>query len=176
MLVFRTNNSLTFTQFYMQATKIYSHNRTREEGEKKVQIMQPPVGQRLLLHEVSRSHTATHHSRQHTSGRVISPSQRPLPDNKQQSQQTGIPIGFEPTISAGERPQTYALRGRPRDHWDWHKVCSRNRKNKIIQGTDFSQSDRKCTFVERMFMQKTKMFIVEKLPKIHLMIRLLEPQ
>ena len=41
----------------------------------------PPVGQGLLIREVSRSHTTTHHSRQDSSGRVISPSQRPLPDN-----------------------------------------------------------------------------------------------
>jgi len=42
---------------------------------------------------------------------VISSSQRPLPDNTRHSQQTNIhaPVGFEPTISAGERPQTYAL-------------------------------------------------------------------
>ena len=69
----------------------------------------PPVGQGLLIQEVSRSHT-THHSPQDSSGRVISTSQRPLPDNTQHSQQTSMPlVGFEPTISAGERPQTYAL-------------------------------------------------------------------
>jgi len=45
---------------------------------------QPPVGQDLLIYEVSRSHT-THHSRQDSSGRVIRPSQRPLPDNTQHS-------------------------------------------------------------------------------------------
>jgi hypothetical protein len=41
----------------------------------------------------------------------MSPSQRPLPDSTQHSQQTDIhtPVGFELTISAGERPQTYAL-------------------------------------------------------------------
>jgi len=39
------------------------------------------VGQGLLIHEVSRSHTTTHHSRKDYSGRVISSSQRPLPDN-----------------------------------------------------------------------------------------------
>ena len=49
-----------------------------------------PVGQGLLIHEVSRSHTTTHHSRQDSSGRVISSSQRPLPDNTQHSQQTNI--------------------------------------------------------------------------------------
>ena len=56
-------------------------------------------------------HTQTHHSLQDSSGRVISSSQRPLPDNTRCSQQTDIhaSVGFEPAISAGERPQTYAL-------------------------------------------------------------------
>jgi hypothetical protein len=57
----------------------------------KTNIQQPPVGQNLLIHEVSRSHTTTHHSRYDSSGRVISQSQRPLPDNTQHSQQTDIP-------------------------------------------------------------------------------------
>jgi hypothetical protein len=71
---------------------------------------QPPVGQGLLIHEASRSHTTTHHSRQGFSGRVISSSQIPLTDNTQHSQQTSIsPAEYEPTISEGERPQNYAL-------------------------------------------------------------------
>ena len=49
-----------------------------------------PMGQGLLIHEVSRSHTTTHHSLQDSSERVISSSQRPLPDNTQQSRQTDI--------------------------------------------------------------------------------------
>jgi hypothetical protein len=54
--------------------------------------------------------TTTRHSRWDSSGRVINPSQRLLPDNTQHSQQTCMPpVGFEPTISAGERPHTYAL-------------------------------------------------------------------
>ena len=65
----------------------------------------PTVGQGLLLHEVSWSHTTTHHSRYDSSGRMISPSQRPLPDNTQHSQQTSMPpLGFETTISADEPP------------------------------------------------------------------------
>jgi hypothetical protein len=42
---------------------------------------------------------------------MISPSQRPLPDNTQLSQETGIhvPAGFEPPILASERPQTHNL-------------------------------------------------------------------
>jgi len=68
-----------------------------------------PVGQGLYINEVSRSQQRiTVGKTPH--GRIISSSQRPLPDKAQHSQQTPIPpVGFEPTISAGERPQTYAL-------------------------------------------------------------------
>jgi hypothetical protein len=41
-----------------------------------ISAQQPPMGQGLLIHEVSRSHTTTHHSRWDSSGRVISLSQR----------------------------------------------------------------------------------------------------
>ena len=40
--------------------------------------------------DVSRSHTTKQHSRYDSSGRVISSSQRPLPDNTRHSQQTNI--------------------------------------------------------------------------------------
>jgi hypothetical protein len=40
---------------------------------------------------------------------VISLLQRPLPDNTHNRQTSMPPVRFEPTISAGERPQTYAL-------------------------------------------------------------------
>ena len=40
--------------------------------------------------DVSRSHTTTQHSRQDSFGRLISSSQRPLPDNTRHSQQTNI--------------------------------------------------------------------------------------
>jgi len=72
----------------------------------------PREGQGLRIHEVSRSHTTKHYGGYDSSGRVISSSQRPLTDNTQHSQQTDInappPVGFEPTISEGERPQIYA--------------------------------------------------------------------
>jgi len=73
----------------------------------------PVAGLSLLVFEVSWSHTTTRHSRQDSPGRVISPSQRPLPHNTQHSQETNIhaPGGIQPTISAGEQPKTYALDG-----------------------------------------------------------------
>jgi hypothetical protein len=64
----------------------------------------PPVGQGLLIHEVSRSHSKTHHSRYDFSGRVIN-SRRDLylTTHNTQNRQTSISlVGFEPTISAGE--------------------------------------------------------------------------
>ena len=68
------------------------------------------MGRGLLIHEVSRPHTTMHHIRWDSSRQVISPSQRPLPDNTQHSQLTSMPsMGFEPTISAGEWPQTHSL-------------------------------------------------------------------
>ena len=72
----------------------------------------PPLGQGLLIHEISRSHTTTHRTRWYSSGRMISSSQRPLPDNTHNThnRQTSMPpVGFEPTISAGERPPIYDL-------------------------------------------------------------------
>ena len=68
------------------------------------------MGQGLLIHEVSRSHSTTHHSWKDSSGRVPSSSQ--TNDTTQHPRQASMsPVGFEPTISAGERPQTYALDG-----------------------------------------------------------------
>jgi len=78
----------------------------------------PPLCQGLIIHEVSRSHTTTHHSRQDSSGRVFSSSQRTLPDNTQHSQQIEIhaPAGIR-THSLSRRAAA-DLRLRPRGHWD----------------------------------------------------------
>jgi hypothetical protein len=71
---------------------------------------QPPVGHGLLIHEIFRSDKTTDHNQKDSSGLVITPTQRPLLDNKQHSRQTSMPpVGFEPKISACERPQTHAL-------------------------------------------------------------------
>ena len=87
-------------------------------------VSPPPVALRpnaahyFLIHEVSRSHKATHHSRQDSSGRVISSSQRPLPDNTQHSQQTNFHApGWIRTHDLSRRAAA-DLRLRPRGHWD----------------------------------------------------------
>jgi hypothetical protein len=60
-----------------------------------------------LNHEFSRSHKTTHHIRWDSSELVISSSQST--HNTHNRQTSMPPAGFEPTISAGNRPQTYAL-------------------------------------------------------------------
>ena len=78
----------------------------------------PPVVQGLLIHEVSRSHSTPHHSRQDSSGRVISSSQRPLPDNAQHYHQTDIHAPGGIRIHNLSRPAAADLRLRPRGYWD----------------------------------------------------------
>jgi hypothetical protein len=70
----------------------------------------PPVGQGLLIHEISRSHSDTPHSvgLLWTSDQLVSETSTVL--NTQHSTQTSMPsVGNEPTASACERPQTYAI-------------------------------------------------------------------
>jgi len=87
---------------------------------------QPPVGQSLLILDVSRSHTTTHHSPLDSSGRVISSSQRPLPDNTQHSQQTNVyaPGGIR-TYNLSRRAAADP-RLRSREHWDQRNIIYKN--------------------------------------------------
>ena len=69
---------------------------------------------------------------------MISPSQRPLPDNghNTHNRQTSMhQVGFEPTIPAGERPQTYAL-DRAATGTD---TINSNRRNSNFQCSVFSK-------------------------------------
>jgi hypothetical protein len=69
---------------------------------------QPPVGQGFPIIEASRSHSDTPDSVR-TSGLVISPTQRPLPDNTHKRQASMPPEGFEPAIPASKWQQTHVL-------------------------------------------------------------------
>ena len=78
--------------------------------------LRPNAGHGLLILDVSRSHTTTHHSPPLDEW---SARRRDLylTTHDTHNRQTSMPpVGFEPTISAGERPQTAHLR--PRCHWD----------------------------------------------------------
>jgi hypothetical protein len=79
--------------------------------------LRPKAGHGLYIIEVSRAHATTHHSRVNSSGRVISLSQRPLPDNTQQSQQTVIhALGGIRTHKLSTRAAADP-RLRPRGYW-----------------------------------------------------------
>jgi len=82
--------------------------------------LRPNADHCLLILEVSRSHTTTHHSRKDSSGRVISSSQRPLPDNTQHSQQTDIHAPGRIRSHNPSRRAAVDLRLRPHGHWDQH--------------------------------------------------------
>ena len=78
----------------------------------------PNAGHGLLILEVSRSHTMTHHI-----GRTPLDEWSArcrdfyLTTHNTHNRQTSMPpVGFEPMISAGKQPQN--LRLRPRGHWD----------------------------------------------------------
>ena len=93
---------------------------------------QPPVGHGLLIHEVSRSHATTHHSRQDSSGRVINSSQRPLPDNTQHSQQTDIHASSGIRTHSLSRRAAADPRLRPCGHWDWQQRSYKKIKFQIM--------------------------------------------
>jgi hypothetical protein len=68
------------------------------------------------------SHRDTHHSRWGSSGWRIGPSQRPLPDNTQHSQETKIHAPGGIRTQDPNKRSVADLRLRPRDHWDRHCV------------------------------------------------------
>jgi len=94
----------------------------------------------------SRSHTTTHRSRQDSSGRVISSSQRPLPDNTHRRQTSMTLVGFEPYNLS--RRAAADLRLRLRGHWDQHKCSTCIQKNiacplQEVQTIDASRKKRR---------------------------------
>ena len=80
--------------------------------------LRPNAGHGLLILDVSRSHTTTYNSRQDSSGRVISSSQRPLPDRTQHSQQTNIHSSGGIRTRDLNRRAAVDLLLKPRGHWD----------------------------------------------------------
>jgi hypothetical protein len=65
-----------------------------------------------------RDHTQTHHTRLDFSGRVVSPTNRPLPDNTQRSHDPGEIRTHNPSKRAAADPRL-----RPLDHWN-RRICN----------------------------------------------------
>ena len=76
------------------------------------------VGDGLLIVEASRSLSE--------SGRLMSPTQRPLRDISQHSKETDVhgPAGFEPAIPASGKQAAVHKLLRPHGHWDRAKTLS----------------------------------------------------
>ena len=75
---------------------------------------QPSIGRGLLIHEVSRSHSDTPNSvgTLWTSDQLVAETSTWQHTQNTHNKETSIsPVGFEPTISTGKRPHTYALDG-----------------------------------------------------------------
>jgi len=84
--------------------------------------LRPNASRSLLIPDVSRSHTTTHQSQWDSSERVISSSQRPLPDNTQHSRQTNIHSAGGTVTHNLSRRACADLRLRRCGHWDQPKL------------------------------------------------------
>ena len=89
----------------------------------------PPVGQGLLIHEVSRSHSTTHHRRQDSSGRVISRDLYLTTQNTTNYAPGGIRTHSLSRLAAID------LCHRPRGHWDRRIYNPCQGKNSANTGT-----------------------------------------
>ena len=83
-----------------------------------------PSGARASSLSRLHDHFHTHHTKQVSSGRVISPSQRPLPDNTQHSLQTEIHAPGGIRNSNPSKRAAAVPRLRPRGHCDRHSLNS----------------------------------------------------
>ena len=81
-----------------------------------VPALRPNTGHCLHIHDLSRSHTTTHHSGHYSSGRLTKPLQRHLPDKTQHSKQThSHSLRWD---SNTHTQQECVRRPTTRDHWD----------------------------------------------------------
>jgi hypothetical protein len=91
----------------------------------------------LRLHD----HTQTHHTRWHSSGRGMSPTQK-LPDNtnthkRQASMRSAL---FEPTIPASERPQTHAFDPAATEIGVWNVTIIFSNNSSVIFAVRYADS------------------------------------
>jgi hypothetical protein len=81
--------------------------------------LQPSYRSWPPLTELHNHTRRTHHILQDFSGRVISPTQGPLPDNTQHSQEANIHAPDEIQIHNSSKWVAADPRLRPHGHWDW---------------------------------------------------------
>ena len=115
---------LLWTSHQLVAENAHTHNRQTsmpQVGFVFLAALQPNADYGHLIHEASRLHMMMHQS----VGLLWTSHQLVAENAHTHNRQTSMPqVGFEPTTSAGERPQAYDLR--LRSHWDHHvrRYCS----------------------------------------------------
>ena len=100
------------------------NNSSRRHNPLWVCIHSPFNGVLASSFEVSRSHTTTRHSRQDSSERVISSSQRPLPDNTHHLRQTNFHARSGIRTHNLSRRAAVDPRLKPRGYWNRHKIIT----------------------------------------------------
>ena len=98
-------------------------------------------------------HTQTHHSRQDSYGLVFSPTQRTLPDNTQQSQDTDIHNTCGIRTHNPNKRAVADPRLRPRGHWDrliGHKswISYRSLGSRLITSIKKNFNQLHCLMIE----------------------------
>jgi hypothetical protein len=102
--------------------------------------LQPLEGQSLLVIEASRPHSDTLQIRHDSSGRMISPTQRPLPENTQLSQETGIHARGRIRTHNHSMRTVEDPRLRPRDHWDLLRLIYCRKLGEALKRTTYPKS------------------------------------
>ena len=133
--------------------------------------LRPNAGYDFLINGVSRSHTTTHHTREDSSGRVISSSQRLLPENTQYSQETDIhACGGIRTHNPSRRAAADPCL-RPRGHWDCRILLVEKKTIylcDILSGATDVQNKKKiswtCPYTHAMYRQQNIDFVLVYLP------------
>jgi hypothetical protein len=96
----------------------------------------------LLIYDVSRPHTKTNHSQRHSSGQVISLSQRPSPDNTTPQPKNIHSPGRIRTRTAGEWPQPTPYTARPL------RPKGVSNHSSLIRGHFYAHRERVCLKVQ----------------------------
>ena len=105
---------------------------------------QPKAGRGRLIVQVGRSQTMTHRSWQDFSGRGIGLSERPLPDNTQQSQGTDFHAPGGIRIRNPSRRSAADPRLRPLYHWHRHHVILHIENGKLLQALVHAYNQKYC--------------------------------
>ena len=79
-------------------------------------VQEPPLGRVFTIVEASRYQK--HHTSKDSPGRVISPTQGPLPDSTQQSEKTDLDVSGWIRTRKPNKQKSPDPSLRPHDHWD----------------------------------------------------------